>query len=551
MPTTKTHSGAAVVLPVPARLASQLALPGGEPADDLHVTLAYLGEAETLGRDVRAALRTELAALAKDRVRLDVTLGGVGRFSGETEDALYLSVDAPALHDLRAAVLAACERAGAIVDATHGYTPHLTLAYLAHDDATPYDRAEPMRVTLERLGLWLGNERSAWPLARAKSEQLAARAMVVTLDALALPEVFPPTEIKLFARGMNHTTKGDFLLDDEALASVLAAFKDHDVELAIDFDHGTYAEPGSKRDTAGWIGALEARDDGLYATRVRWTEKGLAAIAPGTAPDGTPTPPEYRYHSPAIQFDADTRRITCVEPLALVTFPASKGQRPLVMTAHTTTARDSARTETHAMTTKHRTALLSSLKLAATASDEELFVAASRAQECLSECADALAQLVAMLGVTAPTTEAMTADPDALGEAKKEAMAALSKLLDEGRKAGTLEARLASLTAAVEKTERDALVAKGRAEGKLNAPLEALYAKKSVEDLRDFLSAAPRIVPVGSEKPPVDAARGGRTYAQLSNVERASLAAEDPALFNRLRTEWLQSDERASRLARG
>ena len=419
MPTSKPHSGACVVLPVPARLAARLALPGGEPAADLHVSLAYLGEADALSAGAREALGNALALVAAGRAPVDALLGGVGRFSGETEDALYLSVDAHELGALRSAVLAACEASGAQLDTTHGFNPHLTLAYLAHDDASPYDRAEPERVRFGELALWLGGERTSWPLATPEAAELDALSRVLTLDALALPDDFPPREIRLFARGVNRTTKGDFLLDDEALASVLAAFEDHGVELVIDFDHGSYAEPGKKKDTAGWIGALEAREDGLYATKITWTAIGLAAISKGTAPDGTELPPEYRYHSPSIQFDRESRRVTSLEPLGLVTFPASKGQRPLVMTA-TQPARVSARTETRPM--KNRTALLSALKLADTATDDDIMSALAAVKSGLDGALAALSKIMGAAGVQ------MAADAP-LDETKiEESMGALAAL---------------------------------------------------------------------------------------------------------------------------
>ncbi len=101
------------------------------------------------------------------------------------------------------------------------------------------------------------------------------------------------------------------MLDAEGAALILADFASHGVELAMDFDHSTFEMAGKKRDVPGYIGAVEYRaGDGLYATKVRWTDVGLAAITPGAAG----TLPEYRYFSPAIRFDADTRRGLAIEP---------------------------------------------------------------------------------------------------------------------------------------------------------------------------------------------------------------------------------------------
>jgi phage I-like protein/2'-5' RNA ligase len=551
MPTPKPHSGACVVLPVPARLAARLALPGGEPAADLHVSLAYIGEAAGIEPETRDTLRARLAALAAGAAPLDALLGGVGRFSGDEADALYLSVDAHELGPLRALVLAACERAGAKLDTTHGFNPHLTLAYLAHDDASPYDRAEPERVRFGELALWLGEERAAWPLGAPSGEQLAARAGVVVLDALGLPDDFPPREIRLFVRGMNRTTKGDFLLDDEALSSVLAAFEEHGVDLAIDFDHGTFSEPGAKKDTAGWIGALEAREDGLYATQIHWTEKGLAAISPGAAPDGTPTPPEYRYHSPAIQFDADTRRITRLEPLGLVTFPASKGQRPLVMAATTTTARGPARTETRPM--KNRTALLSTLKLADTATDDEIMSSLTSLKGALEGALAALSKLMGAAGVQ------MNADAPLDEKKIEETMGALAALKGSTTALDAQAKRIAQLEATIDGDKRDAIIAKLRADKKCT-PAQAEHLRtQTLSAVEGFAKTAPVIGSLAdSERVPAEPQKGGAgaggtgtegvPFEKLTATQKAAFSQRDPDGYRVAREAWLASNPRANAL---
>jgi 2'-5' RNA ligase/ribosomal protein S30 len=540
---TQRHTGAAVVLPCAADLAARLVLPEGERADDLHVTLAYLGDAAALDAATRDALRAELAAVALDAAPIAATLGGVGRFSGDAEDALYLSVDAAGLAPLREAVLAACERAGAPASTEHGFVPHLTLAYLAPDDESPYDRAEPVRCGFDRLALWLADERVSWRLAGDAAAQLAARAGAAVLGARELPADFPPSEIRLFERGWTETTKGRFLLDDEALAMVLAAFDDHGVELAIDFDHGTFLESAAKKDTAGWIGALEARDDGLWATKIRWTEKGLAAIRPGVDPEtGAATPPEYRYHSPALQFDEATRRVTRLEPLGLVTFPASKGQRPLVMTASTArgasarTEKPMKRTQLNDMTDEEKlskrrarmTSLLSKLgvKLAddEDPDEEKLAQAEEEYLRGRARTSSLLSKLGVKLADDAPLTD----------EVIEEAVGAIEALV---------EAAQVAQQEIAEAEEREQLLATARKQRKLTPALEAEYASMPLARLRGRLRYAERIVPLANATPP-SAARlsgGSKSYAELSNNERVKLAAEAPELFARLRADYLAS----------
>lgn len=154
------------------------------------------------------------------------------------------------------------------------------------------------------------------------------RAVDARLDALPLGAEFPPKAVKLFAMGENRTTKGTFVFDAEAAKSVLAAFAEHGVDLAMDFDHGALAAPdGRKRDVPGYY-RPEVRADGLYAIP-QWTDVGLDAIRPGASG----ALPEYRYTSPSFSFDPETRRVLRLGPLALTSYPATHHAKPLTLTA--------------------------------------------------------------------------------------------------------------------------------------------------------------------------------------------------------------------------
>jgi phage I-like protein len=97
-----------------------------------------------------------------------------------------------------------------------------------------------------------------------------------------------PTEFRLFAFGENATSKGIFVLDRAGAAAVMAAYADHGVELAIDYEHQTFAagDNGKPAPAAGWF-APEVRADGLWATKVRWTEPAAEMLRRK----------EYRYFS--------------------------------------------------------------------------------------------------------------------------------------------------------------------------------------------------------------------------------------------------------------
>jgi phage I-like protein len=74
------------------------------------------------------------------------------------------------------------------------------------------------------------------------------------------------------------------VLDAEACESMLRTFQEESRRpnfpgLLVDFDHFSH-DPAQPTTAAGWIGALEHRDDGLYA-QVRWSDLGHEALTGG------------------------------------------------------------------------------------------------------------------------------------------------------------------------------------------------------------------------------------------------------------------------------
>ncbi len=74
------------------------------------------------------------------------------------------------------------------------------------------------------------------------------------------------------------------------LQSMKAAFDRRENDLVIDYEH--QSQTGEQAPAAGWVKALEVRDDGLWG-QVQWTQKAEEYIKAK----------EYRYLSPVIYFD--------------------------------------------------------------------------------------------------------------------------------------------------------------------------------------------------------------------------------------------------------
>lgn len=97
---------------------------GGTPAENLHVTLAYLGE---IDGDLRPVLDV-LAAVAGSHAPLAGVIGGYGQFGMPDGSRVgILLPDVPGLVELRVAATEALQDAGIEYGRDHGFEAHLTV----------------------------------------------------------------------------------------------------------------------------------------------------------------------------------------------------------------------------------------------------------------------------------------------------------------------------------------------------------------------------------------------------------------------------------------
>lgn len=121
--------------------AETIALATGLPAEELHVTLCYLGEVEGDLSQVVGALAIPAATHAP----LTGAVSGVGSFGTETPVPVVLLPSVPGLVELRTCVADALCEAGIDYSRDYGFIPHLTIEYTDDVSELPRDAVgEPL-----------------------------------------------------------------------------------------------------------------------------------------------------------------------------------------------------------------------------------------------------------------------------------------------------------------------------------------------------------------------------------------------------------------------
>lgn len=162
------HTGGMIAL-VPADPGA-LAVDGGDPADQLHLTLAYLGnDVSALSEDVRAALKAHVGQFAQDVEPLEARIMGHALWNpdggpdGDMEPcAIYQVQDDDRIDSARyyARDMASMVMGADFPEQHPGFLPHVTAGYGIEPSVLSY--AGP--VTFDRVRLALGGEVTDFPL---------------------------------------------------------------------------------------------------------------------------------------------------------------------------------------------------------------------------------------------------------------------------------------------------------------------------------------------------------------------------------------------------
>ena len=128
-------NGAMIAFYLPPEAAQQMAMPGGVPIPELHLTMLYLGSDENIP-DLEG-LKRAFAEWAKWQLPMVASTNGLAVFNKKQEDGtkpLVALIDSPYLDRMRYSLCDLAEYQAKIeYPREHSFTPHVTLAYMTPD----------------------------------------------------------------------------------------------------------------------------------------------------------------------------------------------------------------------------------------------------------------------------------------------------------------------------------------------------------------------------------------------------------------------------------
>lgn len=283
-----------------------------------------------------------------------------------------------------------------------------------------------------------------------------------------------PAWVRVLPLGEVSLTDGrkPFAVDLMAVEAIILGFKARGVDLVVDYEHQSLS--GGKAPAAGWIKELKAEADGLWA-RVEWTESARGYLETR----------EYRYFSPVLRLDPETRRPTALLHLALTNTPAIANLDPLVAKAQAAApkTRQFSPADRESQEVAMKEELKKLLGIAGDKPDEEILALA----DARLKTAMFLPEIALAVGLEADASPAQV----------KGAVLALKQGSEH---LTNLQGEVAALKAESAKAKAAAVVDEALKGGKVQPSQQewALeYAARDLEGFKVYAEKAPKVVPVG------------------------------------------------------
>lgn len=347
VPPDSKYTGVMVALYPSAEVAVQIAksMAGVTvPPEELHVTLAYLGGVGALTDAQIAGVILAAKKVATYSDPLTGTINGVGRFnasqSSDGQDVIYAVVDLPGLDDVRQWLNKCMDEHEIESVKNHGYTPHMTLAYIEPGNPSPVAMMPTMPVAFGAISVSVGGKRVDFPLMGMEWEDEEGEygemkySDVADLCAdgrgwrLFNEHEFaePPDWVPCLPKPgtFKHPAYGEISVTPDRNQRFVQNFKAgvYQSKLPVDAEHQLKTSGA-----VGWIADMRLNEDGSADAKVEWTDRGQSLIKSD----------RYKYVSPEwydkwTAPDTGNEHSDVLIGLALTTRPffKEKSLRPLV-----------------------------------------------------------------------------------------------------------------------------------------------------------------------------------------------------------------------------
>lgn len=198
----KKGQGIMIALPIPDAIAKSMGK-RRVPAEEMHVTLAYLGRTDKVTPDqVKKAMHI-CKEVAQRWPVMKAKIGGVGRFkaspSSDDMDVIYASFNSPDLPELRQEIVELMRADGVPFKNNHGFTPHITTDYFGPGDEASFPDTPDEEFDVPALRLHVGDEVFEMPFCQPETEE----------EAEELPEISDQDVAALKMMGIRLIAKGD------------------------------------------------------------------------------------------------------------------------------------------------------------------------------------------------------------------------------------------------------------------------------------------------------------------------------------------------------